>query len=121
VKELEQREKEKLKLRFKKLEFSALNFTDSRNVYQFYPLSRLWSDIQILLESGITLWHPATEPVSAGELYRYMTGEEFVNELNNPLMDYDYKTVHYEMFEGKNGYICSKENLLEEIKKFCNR
>jgi len=121
VNELSEEEKEYLKTKFKKLGFSALNFTDSRNVYQFYPLSRLWSDIQILLESGITLWHPATEPVSAGELYRYMTGEEFVNELNNPLMDYDYKTVHYEMFEGKNGYICSKENLLEEIKKFCNR
>ena len=107
--------------KFKTLGFSALNFTDSRNIYQFYPLSRLWSDIQIALEKGITMWHPATEPIAAGELYHYLTGENFVNELKGPLMDYDYKTIYDADFGGQNGYICSKEELLEEIKKFCAR
>lgn len=121
VNTLSEQEKEVLKAKFKKLGFSALNFTDSRNVYQFYPLARLWSDIQIALDNQITLWHPATEPISAGELYEYLTGEKFVNELNNPLMDYDYKTVHDKLFGGQNGYICTKEELMKEIKIFCAR
>lgn len=121
VNSLSEEEKEYLKAKFKALGFSALNFTDSRNVYQFYPLVRLWPDIQTALKNQITLWHPATEPISAGELYHYLTGEDFVNELNNPLMDYDYRTIYAEVFGGGNGYICSKEELLNEIKIFCAR
>ena len=60
-------EKEGLKDMFRALGFSALNFTDSRSRFQFYDLKDLWADMNIALNSGITLWHPATEPVSAGE------------------------------------------------------
>lgn len=118
---LSDRDKETLKEKFNEVGFSALNFTDSRNVYQFYPLTRLWSDIQVALKNQILLWHPATEPVSAGELYHYLTGEDFVNELKGPLIEYDYRTIHDTLFGGKNGYICSKEEILCAIKLFCNR
>ena len=73
VRNLSDAEKELLKKMFKNVGFSALNFTDSRNVYQFYPLKNLYADIMIALENGILMWHPATEPVSAGELYHYYT------------------------------------------------
>ena len=36
---------EALKIIFKELGFSALNFTDSRSRYQFYYLRNLWADI----------------------------------------------------------------------------
>lgn len=111
-------EKEDLKNRFRNLSFSALNFTDSRSVYQFYNLERLWRDIQTALKEGITLWHPAAEPVSVKELYQYLTGREFINELDGIPADYDYKTIHDSVFGGSNGYICSKEDVLRDIKKF---
>ena len=111
-------EREDLKERFKKLGFSALNFTDSRSVYQFYNLARLWDDIQTALDARIKLWHPATEPVSAGEVYEYLTGQEFVNELGGVPADYDYKTLYAEKFGGTDGYICNKKDVLEDIKKF---
>lgn len=107
-----------LKEKFRSLGFSALNFTDSRSIYQFYNLERLWNDINIALDSGITLWHPATEPVSVGEIYQYLTGKEFINRLNGVPADYNYKTIHAEMFGGNNGYICSKKEILNEIKTF---
>ena len=112
--------REELKNCFKKLGFSALNFTDSRSVYQFYNLSRLWSDIQIALAAGIKLLHPATEPISVRELYRHLTGEDFTNELNAVPANYDYRTVHDKLFNGKNGYICDKGEVLTEIKNFIN-
>lgn len=107
-----------LKEKFKALGFSALNFTDSRSVYQFYNLGLLWKDIQIALKEGITLWHPATEPISVRELYKYLTGNDFVNELGGVPADYDYRTVYADVFGGKYGYICDKALLLEEIKRF---
>lgn len=118
VKQLSEQESGELKTKFKALQFSALNFTDSRSVYQFYPLQRLWNDIRIALKNDIRLWHPATEPVSAGELYYYLTGEEFRNELSGIPADYDYRTIYAEDFGGENGYICSKKEILNEIKKF---
>ncbi len=111
-------ERNNLKEKFKKLGFSALNFTDSRSRFQFYNLSRLWNDIQIALNSGITLWHPATEPVSAAEIYRYLSGEDFENELSGMPANYDYKTIYDKAFGGKFGYICNKQTVLEEIKEF---
>lgn len=118
VKQLSKQETGELKTKFKALQFSALNFTDSRSVYQFYPLQRLWNDIQIALKDDIRLWHPATEPVSAGELYYHLTGEKFSNELSGIPADYDYRTLYAKPFGGENGYICSKREILNEIKKF---
>ena len=111
-------EKERLKDLFRKVGFSALNFTDSRSSYQFYNLSRLWGDLKTALSAGIKLWHPATEPVTAGELYEYLTGETFVNELSGTPADYDYRTIHDGLFGGTNGYIATKKDVLESIKRF---
>lgn len=111
-------DKEILKRKFKALGFSALNFTDSRSVYQFYDLSDLWHDIQIALDAGILLWHPATEPVSAAEVYEYLTGNRFVNELEGTPARYNYRTIHADIFGGANGYIYGKEQVLRLIKEF---
>ena len=107
-----------LKEIFSQLNFSALNFTDSRSIFQFYPLDRLWKDINIALSFDLKLWNPATEPVSAAELYRYLSGEEFVNEISNKPALYDYWTKYAGYFEGKDGYIMSKTQVLDEIGKF---
>lgn len=115
---LSEPEKVDLRTRFKKLGFTALHFTDSRSRYQFYPLSRLWQDTQTALEQGVRLWHPATEPVSAAEVYRFLTGKEFVNELVGKPANYDYRTIHDGLFGGHGGYICDKRTILGEIKRF---
>lgn len=111
-------EKRILRHKFLSLGFSALNFTDSRSKFQFYPLSRLWNDIQIALDNGLKIWHPATEPISVEELHRYVTGNAFENIQAKPPMDYDYKTIHAQIFGGSNGYILEKRAILEEIKSF---
>lgn len=111
-------DREELKSYFRALGFSALNFTDSRSAYQFYNLENLWKDIQIALEAGIRLWHPATEPVSAGELYTYLTGEEFNNELAAQPAYYDYYTLHAACFGGEGNYIASKHRVMEQIRLF---
>lgn len=108
----------KLKSIFKKLGFSALNFTDSRATYQFYNLKNLWSNIETALEHKLNLLCLATEPVSAGEVYSYITGETFTNELNNPIPHYNYKSVNYKLFGGKNGYLKTKKQVLEELRRF---
>ena len=107
-----------LKACFGRLGFSALNFTDSRSRYQFYDLSRLAGDIDRALELDLRLFHPATEPVSAGEVYEYLCGRPFVNELPGMPAVYDYRTCHAEAFGGKDGFIMDRERVLAAIREF---
>lgn len=108
----------KLKDAFKRLNFSALNFTDSRATYQFYNLKNLWSHIELALQNKLKLLCLATEPVSAGEIYTYITNETFTNELDGTIPHYDYKSVNYQLFGGKNGYLLNKKQVLKELRSF---
>lgn len=110
--------RDEIKAVFCRLRFCALHFTDSRSRYQFYNLENLWDDLCTVLRMELMLWHPATEPVSVGELYRFLTGEEFVNELDGVPVDYDYRTVYAGLFGGRNGYIRCKTEIMREIRTF---
>jgi len=109
---------EDLKAAFKRVGFSALNFTDSRGVFQFYNLAHLWNDIQIALANNVLLLNIATEPVSVAEIYHKLTGEEFRNEVASVVPFYDYKSRHAALFGGQNGYFAAKETVLKEIEEF---
>ena len=117
-KQVSNEEKKMLRHKFRQLGFTALNFTDSRSKFQFYPLKRLWADIQLAVQNDILLWHPATEPISASELYYYLSGKQFVNELNGTPANYDYRSIYDTVFGGSDGYIMNKTESLNEIKKF---
>lgn len=123
----EEKDKTVLKELFAEVGFSALNFTDSRAVYQFYDLSDLYSDTQRAMQQGISLLNAATEPVSAGEVYRYLTGNRFVNELPGTPACYDMRTVHYSELSGKaaadgnGGYLYQKDDILKRIKEFTDK
>lgn len=118
LKNLSKEEKERLREKFKKVGFSALNFTDSRSIFQFYNLENLWRDIKIALDADLKLLHLATEPISIGELYIYLTGKEFDNELKGTPIVHGYKTIHYHLYGGKNGFICDKNSIMKDIKNF---
>ena len=111
-------QKANLKTYFEKVGFSALNFTDSRSIFQFYNLSYLWEHINIALDNGIKKLNLATEPVSIQELYKYIKGTEFTNEVSKEPFNYDYKTKYFNYFRANEGYIFSKKFILEDIKKF---
>lgn len=117
-KELTDIEETSLKNYFKNLGFSALNFTDSRGIYQFYNLKYLWQHITIALNNNIKTLNLATEPVSIAELYKYIENKSFVNEITESPAYYDFKTKYDYLFNGNNGYIFDKKFILEDIKKF---
>ena len=111
-------EENKLKKILINLNFSALNFTDSRNIYQFYNLKYLWKHIEIALKNNINIINIATEPITINELYQYIYNEKFTNILNNNISNYNFKTKYAELYNGKNGYIFNKKFILKDIKRF---
>lgn len=120
VKELTKSEESILKEYFNNVEFSALNFTDSRGKFQFYNLKYLWEHIQIAREKNIRVLNLATEPVEISEIYEYIKKKKFVNEIAKNIPNYNFRTKYSEIFNGKSGYIFDKKFILEDIKKFVN-
>ncbi len=114
-------EREELKRYFRSIGFSAINFTDSRGIFQFYNLKYLWNHIEIALSKNIKVLNLASEPICASELYEYVFETEFINEISNNPVSYNFKTIHYEKFDGVDGYIFTKEFMLKDIKEFIIR
>lgn len=91
---------------------------DSRGVFQFYGLDRLWRDIETALDAELPLVHCATEPVSVAEVVHEAFGIEFSNEVSATPARYDMRTRYAELFGGKPPYFESKPQVLERIKTF---
>lgn len=115
---IEGEERDALKAAFLRTGFSALNFTDSRSRYQFYGLSNLWGHIRRALDLGLDKLNLATQPVSVAEVYHALTSGEFVNELNKPVFDYDFRTKHADLLGGSDGYLETREQVLAGIRAF---
>lgn len=111
-------DRDRLKEIFKTVGFSALNFTDSRGLFQYYNLNRLNGDIQLAMDNNIKILNLAVEPVTISQIYRRLTGEEFVNHITDKPPVYDLRTKYSNLFGGKDGYILKKEFCLTDIKQF---
>jgi nucleoside-diphosphate-sugar epimerase len=91
---------------------------DSRAVYQFYPLSRLWDDIQRALRAGLRLVNFATEPVSVRAVARDAFGLDFANELAREPAFYDFRTQHGPLYGGDDRYLYRRDAILHDLRAF---
>lgn len=108
-----------LKGEFQKIGFTALLFTDSRGIFQYYNLNRLWQLIETALYNNIRTVNVAVEPVTIAEIYSHVyDGKTFTNYLDKPVPHFDFRTVHTNVFGGENGYILDKKTCLDDIKRF---
>lgn len=114
----EAEEKRQLKKIFDELGFCALNFTDSRGIYQYYNLKELWKNIEVALANGIRKLNLAVEPVTAGELYKELTGTEFENQLSKPIPHFDIHSRYAELFGGRDGYLHDRNYVLTDLKRY---
>lgn len=114
-------ERNQLKEKFLSIGFSALNFTDSRGVFQFYNLNNLAKDITIAMENSIKKLNLATEPISVKELYFSVFKADFSNEVVPTPPYYNFKSVNEKIYNGENGYLYSKDQVLKDIVDFITK
>ena len=98
--------------------FNALAFTDSRSVYQFYDLARLWRDIRTALDADLRVLHLATPPLSAARVYEAFTGKTFTNHLPGAPFDYDLRTRYAALLGGAGEYLCTEDECLTAVCDF---
>jgi nucleoside-diphosphate-sugar epimerase len=94
---------------------------DSRGVFQFYGLHRLWEDLQLAMSHKLELIHLPTEPVSVAEVAQAAFGKEFTNHVVDNPVRYDIRTKHAQLLGGVRPYLENKLAELEGIRLFVDR
>jgi nucleoside-diphosphate-sugar epimerase len=94
---------------------------DSRGVFQFYGLHRLWTDLEIALENRLGLIHLPTEPVSVAEVVKAAFGRDFTNHVVTAPARYDVRTTHATLLGGVGSYLETMTAELEGIRLFVDR
>ena len=60
-----------------------------------------------------------TPPVSTFEVYEFVTGmNNWTNKLEKSPFNYDVKSKYSELYGGENGYLITKQEELQDIRKF---
>ncbi|MCF8021046.1 MAG: NAD(P)-dependent oxidoreductase [Vallitaleaceae bacterium] len=108
----------KLKEYFKNVGFSALNFTDSRNTYQFYNLSYMKEHLNYIFEHDLRIINLVTEPVRISELQKFLTGKEYQNEFLKGPLTYNITSIHAINMSGRPNYLFSKDFIFKDIYNF---
>lgn len=111
-------EKQELLRALSEQNFSSIQFTDSRSVFQFYPLKRLASDLSKIIENNISCIQLVTEPVKASDIYKTILNSTFKNEFISAYPQYKLKTQFSNKWNRFDGYLMTREEVLEDIKSF---
>jgi hypothetical protein len=117
-KQLSKQEFSIVKQYFEHIGYNALNFTDSRGVFQFYNLFYLWNHIQIALNHDIRILNIVTEPMSVGELYKYIKKTDFINLLDRPVPKYNVRSMYSRFLSQNDEYVFNKDFMLKDINEF---
>ena len=107
------------------LHVHLLNEIRMHATLQFYPVSRLWADIQLALNSSLTLVNLFTEPIYVRELVERLFPAllpqlTFPYDASLPLsFAYDLTTQHASIFHCvQSPYMMNKESVFEELKSY---
>lgn len=95
-----------------------LEAIESRSVYQFYPMVRLWADIQTALHAGLRLVHLTAEPLSVARVCRHGFGRRFDQTLRGAPARYDMRTRHGEVFASGGHYLYNRRQIIQAIRAY---
>ena len=90
-------------------------------VFQWYPIARLWSDIEITRQADLSLVNMVTEAVRMSSIIeRYFPGVE-VGQEQAPAPTYNLTTRYSAVFGGEGPFIRTADECLREIGDFVRR
>lgn len=88
-----------------------------RSSFQFYDMSRLWSDVERVLAAGLRLVNFATPPLVLGDLARQIFGRDLAPS-DGPVASYDFRTRHAGLWGRGDGYLCGRDEVLAGMAAF---
>ncbi len=96
---------------------TATQFHHRETTYQYYAVDRLWQDIGIALEAGLTHLHVAPEPLTASAIHQRLTGRP-MPETPARLHREDMRTRHAALWGAQGPYQFDAAATLESLAAF---
>lgn len=99
------------------LGLSSTQFHNRETTYQYYEIERLWRDIGIALEAGLTHLHLTSEPLQAAEIHQRLKGTP-MPETQARLHREDMHSAHGALWGASGPYLYSGAETLERLHQF---
>lgn len=96
---------------------SATQFHHPDTTYQYYPIDRLWQDIGIALEAGLSHLHLVSEPLTAAAIHARLTGRP-MPETPARLHHEDMRTRHSDLWGNDGPYQFGAAATLDQLAAF---
>lgn len=100
---------------FDLLNDNMLDVINPESRFQWYPTTRLWSDIQTTISSDLPLVHLATEPVATSDILAAHFPDKTVGTAAAPQASYDFQTSHAAAFGANGCYMMHRDQVLAEL------
>ncbi len=99
------------------LDASAVQFHHPDTTYQYYSIDRLWQDIGIALDAGLSHLHLVAEPLRAGTIHERLTGRA-MPDTGARLRREDMHTRHADLWGVSGRYQFDAETTLDQLAEF---
>lgn len=103
---------------FDMLHHNQLEKINPASQFQWYGLSRLWADLQVIIHHNVPLITLVTQPVETEAIRTRFFPELTLGTEAGATVSYGIQTRYAELFGGQSGYILSQEQVLDEIGQF---
>ncbi|MEM7688939.1 MAG: hypothetical protein AAF291_07935 [Pseudomonadota bacterium] len=97
--------------------FSAVGFHNPATTYQYYEMARLWSDIGVALEHGLTHLHLVAHPLETARIHQEVLGRAMPDS-GARLHREDMRTRHADLWGARGPYQFSAEATLDSLAAF---
>jgi len=97
---------------------NALHLIDHRSILQFYPVTRLSSDIDAALAAGREVVNLAVEPATTGLIARQVFDIDFDNETEHGPVHYDLRSNDLGFLGRSSPYVMDREAWFESMRQF---
>jgi hypothetical protein len=97
--------------------FSATQFHNPETTYQYYNMNRLWSDIDVALQAGLSHIHLVSEPLKAARIHYRLTGRD-MPESDARQHHEDMRTRHAELWGKQSPYLEEGDTVLDQLAAF---
>jgi hypothetical protein len=94
---------------------NMLDSINSDSSFQYYDITRLWSDIGLALEHQLDLVHLFTQPIATRQIVQRFFPHKQVGQNPAPQAHYDHRTRHAALFGGNGGWIEPADAVLDRL------
>ncbi|PTE19715.1 hypothetical protein C5F48_21395 [Cereibacter changlensis JA139] len=99
------------------LGMSAVQFTHPESHFQYYDMTRLWTDICLSLQAGLDIIHLAPEPLEAGIIHEALLGRP-MPATPAKIHREDMRTRHAALWDRPGRYIATSDEVLDRLRQF---